>query len=120
LPNIIGVRHDLTSIEGTGATDAVFTALADAHRRLLLDRLRTGEATLAQLCVGLPMSRQAVSKHLALLQSAGLVSVRSAGRHRIHALNPVPLSNVSGWLADYERLWEDALGRLAWHITENP
>ncbi len=68
----------------------------------------------------MPMSRQAVSKHLAVLESAGLVSVRSAGRHRIHVLNSVPLGTVSGWLADYERPWDEALGRMARHITENP
>jgi len=85
--------------------DAAFRALADGSRRALLDRLyeRNGQ-TLAQLCDGLDMSRQAVTKHLAILEAANLVAVQWQGREKLHYLNPVPIHEIAErWIRKYER-----------------
>jgi len=81
-----------------------FRALADECRRALLDRLfaENGQ-TLVQLCTGMAMSRQAVSKHLAILESANLVTVQRRGREKMHYLNPVPLAQmVRRWIGKFE------------------
>ncbi len=85
--------------------DKVFKALADPGRRLLLDRLhaRNGQ-TLGQLCEHLEMSRQAVTKHLRVLESANLVAIVWRGREKLHYLNPVPIHEISErWIGKYER-----------------
>src|ERR1700743_2959164 len=85
--------------------DAVFRALADASRRQLLDRLhaRNGQ-TLGQLCVGLDMSRQAVMKHLSILEAANLVATQRQGREKLHFLNPVPINAIAErWIGKFER-----------------
>jgi DNA-binding transcriptional ArsR family regulator len=85
--------------------DEVFKALADPSRRELLDRLfaRNGQ-TLGELCAGLCMSRQAVSKHLAILEAANLVAVVRQGREKLHYLNPVPIHDIADrWIGKYER-----------------
>lgn len=94
--------------------DAVFKALADPSRRQLLDRLyaRNGQ-TLGELCQGLQMSRQAVSKHLAVLEAANLVASLRRGRTKLHYLNPVPIHEISQrWIGKYEQGPLQALHRL--------
>jgi DNA-binding transcriptional ArsR family regulator len=89
--------------------DDVFKALADASRRSLLDRLhaRNGQ-TLNELCHGLDMTRQAVTKHLAILEAANLVTAIKHGREKLHYLNPVPIHEIGErWIRKFER------GRLA-------
>lgn len=89
--------------------DTVFRALADKSRRKLLDRLhaRNGQ-TLSDLCEGLDMTRQAVTKHLLILEAANLIATRKEGREKLHFLNPVPIQNIADrWIEKYER------GRLA-------
>jgi len=84
--------------------DQVFKALGDAHRRLLLDRLhqRNGQ-TLGELCQGLAMTRQAVTKHLALLEAALLVTSVRRGREKLHYLNPMPIHEIyERWIGKYE------------------
>jgi len=90
--------------------DAVFKALADASRRELLDRLRDDNGqTLSQLCErlaksGPPMTRQAVSKHLAILEEANLVATVWRGREKLHYLNPVPIHEIGErWIGKFER-----------------
>ena len=85
--------------------DRVFKALADASRRRLLDRLRADNGqTLGQLCAHLAMTRQAVAKHLAVLEAANLVVVRRRGREKFHYLNPVPIHEVADrWIGPFER-----------------
>jgi DNA-binding transcriptional ArsR family regulator len=101
--------------------DRVFQALADSHRRVLLDRLRRrGDQTLTELCAEMPMSRQAVSKHLTVLGQADLVRVQRRGRTRVHTLNPQPLRDVNRWLADYAQLWDSRLDQLRTYLEENP
>jgi len=95
--------------------DLVFKALADDSRRLLLDRLRTDNGqTLSQLCAGLPdMTRQAVSKHLAVLEEANLIAVIKRGREKLHYLNPVPIHEIAErWIGKFERSRLDALSDL--------
>ena len=84
--------------------EEVFRALADPSRRALLDRLfAAGGQTLNALATGMPMSRQAVAKHLAILEAANLVSVHWQGREKLHYLNPVPIGEiVRRWVGKFE------------------
>jgi DNA-binding transcriptional ArsR family regulator len=84
--------------------EKVFRALADPSRRMLLDRLfAKGGQTLGALAAGMPMSRQAVTKHLAILEDANLVSVHWQGREKLHYLNPVPIGEiVRRWVGKFE------------------
>ena len=94
--------------------DSVFRALADASRRQLLDRLhaRNGQ-TLADLCQGLEMSRQAVAKHLSILEEANLVSVRRQGREKLHFINSVPIDDIAErWISKFEAPRLSALSDL--------
>ncbi len=91
----------------------MFKAVADHHRRRLLDSLaRHDGQTLTQLCASMPMSRIGVMKHLDVLEQAGLITTRKAGRARLHFLNPVPLHDIDSWLAGYRRLWDERMDRL--------
>jgi DNA-binding transcriptional ArsR family regulator len=94
--------------------DAVFKALADASRRKLLDVLhREDGQTLSNLCAHLDMTRQAVTKHLGLLEAANLVVTVWRGREKLHYLNPVPLHEISErWIGKYERHRLQALSDL--------
>lgn len=94
--------------------DAVFKALADESRRTLLDELyRDNGQTLTQLSGHLDMTRQAVAKHLALLEAADLVAVVRRGREKLHYLNPMPLHEIyERWIGKYERHRLQALGEL--------
>src|ERR1043165_2761835 len=94
--------------------DEVFKALADASRRTLLDRLhvRNGQ-TLSELCDGLDMTRQAVTKHLGILEDANLVATIRHGREKLHYLNPVPIHQIGErWIRKFERGKLDALSEL--------
>lgn len=94
--------------------DAVFAALADPTRRRLLDRLReTSGQTLSELCEGLEMSRQAVTKHLAILEAANLVATRRQGREKLHFLNAVPIQEIAErWIAKFQERQLAALSAL--------
>ena len=85
--------------------DKVFKALADRSRRQLLDRLRANNGqTLGELCGGLDMTRQAVTKHLAVLEEANLVVIIWRGREKLHYLNPVPIHEIAErWIDKFER-----------------
>ena len=101
--------------------DNVFKALADASRRKLLDRLRRkGGLTLGELCEGYDMSRQAVTKHLALLEQANLVVTRKQGREKLHYLNPMPISEIyARWIGRFEQGRVAALQNLKQALEEN-
>ena len=94
--------------------DLVFSALADSCRRALLDRLRLDNGqTLVALCAGLPLTRQAVTKHWRVLEDAGLVMSRRRGREKLHFLNPVPIHAVAlRWLQPFDALPLDLLAAL--------
>ena len=84
--------------------DAVFKALSDRSRRLLLDTLRERNGqTLTELCAGLVMARQSVSKHLAVLEAATLVTTVRRGREKLHYLNPAPINEIAErWISQYD------------------
>ena len=94
--------------------DTVFKALADPSRRALLDRLYAENGlTLGELCEGLAMSRQAVMKHLGILESANLVATQRSGREKLHFLNPVPINAITErWIGKFERPHLAALSQL--------
>jgi DNA-binding transcriptional ArsR family regulator len=94
--------------------DRVFKALADASRRRLLDLLHADQGqTLGALAARLDMTRQAVSQHLAVLETANLVATVKRGREKLHYLNPVPIHEVHArWIAKFERPRLDALAAL--------
>src|SRR5882672_5376767 len=94
--------------------DDVFRALADTSRRELLDRLHAHNGqTLNELCARLAMTRQAVSKHLAILESANLVVTVRRGREKLHYLNPVPIHEIAErWIGKFERHRLQALSDL--------
>jgi DNA-binding transcriptional ArsR family regulator len=94
--------------------DDVFRALADASRRELLDRLHAQNGqTLNELGARLAMTRQAVSKHLAILENANLVATVKRGREKLHYLNPVPIHEIAErWIGKYERNRLSALAQL--------
>jgi len=101
--------------------EAVFAALADATRRHLLDSLhaRNGQ-TLVELGTALDMTRQAVSKHLVVLERAGLVVSFRRGREKRHYLNPAPLAEIAArWIGKYERSLVTALADLKQQLEEN-
>ena len=94
--------------------DAVFKALADPTRRRLLDRLRARNGqSLSELCARAEMTRQAVTKHLAILEAANLVVTQKSGREKLHYLNPVPINEIAErWIGKYEQPRLRALGEL--------
>jgi DNA-binding transcriptional ArsR family regulator len=101
--------------------DKVFKALADPSRRKLLDQLHGSSGqTLTELCEHLDMTRQAVTKHLALLEAANLVATVWRGREKLHYLNPVPISEIyERWIGKYERHRLRALSELKRGLEEN-
>ena len=100
--------------------DLVFKALADPTRRELLDRLRAESGqTLGELCARLVMTRQAVTKHLVLLEEANLVATVRRGREKLHYLNPVPIHEIAQrWIGKFERGRLDALSALKRKLEE--
>ncbi len=94
--------------------DAVFKALSDRSRRRLLDSLRERDGqTLTELCAGLAMARQSVSKHLAVLEGATLVTTVRRGREKLHYLNPVPINEIADrWISQYDQPRLNALADL--------
>ncbi len=99
----------------------MFKALADSSRRRLLDRLRIKKGlTLSELCERHDMSRQAVTKHLALLEAANLVVTIKRGREKLHYLNPVPISEICArWIDRFEAGRLQALDNLKQALEEN-
>jgi DNA-binding transcriptional ArsR family regulator len=99
----------------------VFAALGDATRLLLLDRLRGGQArSITALSEGTSLSRQAVTKHLAVLEGAGLVRDVRHGRERRFSLDPAPLALVADWSTRFRQDWEDRFDRLDAFLHADP
>ena len=101
--------------------DEVFKALGDPSRRRLLDELhKYNGQTLSELCEHLDMTRQAVTKHLALLETANLVATLWRGREKLHYLNPVPLQEIyDRWIRKYQRYQLRALSDLKKNLEKN-
>ena len=97
-----------------------YSALAEPHRRQILDLLRSGERSVNDLVARLRLSQPGVSKHLKVLREAGLVEVRPQGKQRWYGLRAQPLSEVDEWLEPYRADWSDRLDVLERHLEENP
>ena len=102
--------------------DAVFKALSDRSRRLLLDSLRERNGqTLTELCAGLTMARQSVSKHLSVLERALLVTTARRGREKLHYLNPAPINEIAErWIGQYDQQRVRALADLKRALEDRP
>jgi DNA-binding transcriptional ArsR family regulator len=100
--------------------DSVFSALSDGSRRRLLESLAARDsASLTELAAQLPVTRQAVSKHLAALSNAGLVEAHRAGRETRYTLTPEPLVDALAWMEGVGAQWDERLARLREHLASS-
>jgi DNA-binding transcriptional ArsR family regulator len=100
--------------------DSVFSALSDGSRRRLLESLAARDsASLTELAAQLPVTRQAVSKHLAALSEAGLVEAHRAGRETRYTLTPEPLADALSWMERVGTQWDERLARLREHLASS-
>jgi DNA-binding transcriptional ArsR family regulator len=102
----------------SATTSDVFNAIAEAHRREILDVLITGEMAVGAIVADLSMSQPQVSKHLRVLSEVGLVRCRADGRRRLYRLEPSRLGPFHEWLAKYEQAWNERLDRMGEHLKE--
>jgi DNA-binding transcriptional ArsR family regulator len=102
----------------TAPLDNTFAALADPTRRAILSRLATGEASVTELAEPFKMSMPAISKHLKVLERAGLIARGREAQRRPCRLNPQPLRHVSDWVEQYRELWGRRLDRLEEYLQE--
>ena len=99
--------------------DAIFRALADPTRRRILNLLRGGRRTVGEIAGNFRTSRPAISRHLRVLRSAGLIVTRRKGAARMCDLNARPLREVDAWLHDYEAFWDQTMRGLKKFVEEN-
>lgn len=95
---------------------AALQALSDPHRRAIVSMLAEGERPAGDFVAALPIAQPTVSKHLAVLREAGLVTVRKDAQRRLYRLDPAPLKELDQWLAGYRRFWTDRLDALEAHL----
>jgi DNA-binding transcriptional ArsR family regulator len=98
--------------------NATWTAVADPHRRAVLDVLRERPCAVGELQEALGFTQPATSKHLRVLRDAGLVSVRIDAQRRIYALNTAPIVELDVWLSPYRALWNESLDALGDHLDK--
>ena len=125
-PAVLTDRNRSVTIIGTQMvtvrrrqSDVVFRAIADPTRREILALLRGGSRSVGDIAANFRTSRPAISKHLRLLRSAGLVVTEKSGTARICGLNARPLRDVNDWLHDYEAFWKGTLRNLKKYVEEN-
>jgi DNA-binding transcriptional ArsR family regulator len=111
------LEYDRPVARSSTASD-VFTAVAKAHRRAILDTLIAGEKAVGTIVNDLSMSQPQVSKHLRVLSEVGLVAYRADGRRRLYRLEPTRLRPMHDWLAKYEQAWNDRLDRMDDYLQE--
>jgi DNA-binding transcriptional ArsR family regulator len=99
-------------------TSDVFNAIAEAHRRDILDALIAGERAVGEIVDHVSMSQPQVSKHLRVLSEVGLVRCRAEGRRRLYRLEPAHLRPLREWLAKYEQAWNDRMDRMDGYLKE--
>lgn len=97
----------------------IYGAIADPHRRQILDYLMVSDLTAGELADKFDISRPAVAKHLRVLEDNDLIRITRRGRERVHRLNPEPLLTVRDWLSRYERFWDLNISRLK-ALVETP
>ena len=105
-------------LKQSGELDLVFQALADPSRRVIVERLARGPASVSELAQPLPMSLPAVVQHLGVLESSGLIRSEKIGRVRTCHLELKTLGSAFGWIADRQRVWENRFDRLAQYLSE--
>ena len=105
-------------LQPTGQLDLVFAALADPTRRAILARLAAGEATVNELVAPSDLTQPTISKHLKVLERAGLVSRGREAQFRPVRLNPAPLARADRWLGDYRRFFTESLDRLDTYVKQ--
>jgi DNA-binding transcriptional ArsR family regulator len=106
------------AVARSSTTSDVFNAIAEAHRRDVLDALIAGEKAVGEIVSDLPMSQPQVSKHLRVLSEVGLVTFRAEGRRRLYRLEPARLRPLHQWLARYEQAWNDRMDRVDDYLKE--
>src|SRR5262252_8809821 len=106
------------TVARSSTTSDVFNAIAEAHRREILDALMAGEKAVGAIVDDLSMSQPQVSKHLRVLSEVGLVSCRAEGRRRLYRLEPARLQPLHEWLAKYGQAWNDRLDRVDDYLKE--
>ena len=97
---------------------AAFQVLAEPRRLAILELLRDGERPVGELVAQLGVSQPAVSKHLRVLRTAGLVDARQEAQRRLYRIRPEPLAKLDAWLASYRQLWSSHLDRLETHLEQ--
>lgn len=102
----------MTTATPTDELTKTFAALADPTRRAILDRLSQGEATVGEIAEPFPVTVQAISKHLQVLERAGLITRGRTAQLRPSRLHAAPLGEAAGWLEDYRSFWEAGLDRM--------
>jgi len=114
------VSGGLTVLDEGPDLDRVFQALADPGRRLMVERLSRGPATVSELAEPLAMSLAAVLQHVQVLEASGLVRSRKTGRSRTCSIETATLRSAEQWIADRRSLWERRLDRLGKYLEEQP
>jgi len=112
------MRTSSPSANGS-SLNTVYSAIADHTRRELMELLVTRELSITALTKHFPISRVAISKHLNVLQQAGLVHERKVGREHRYRLNPEPLRDAHDWLAHYEQFWTERLTNLKAYVENS-
>ena len=105
-------RNMISDVARASTTSDVFNAIAEAHRRQILDSLMTGEKAVGAIVTDLSISQPRVSKHLRVLSEVGLVRCRADGRHRLYRAEPARLLPLHNWLTKYEQAWNERLDRI--------
>jgi DNA-binding transcriptional ArsR family regulator len=106
------LRHTISAATSTDNLSAIFAALADPTRRAILSRLAAGEASVTELAAPFDMSLPAISKHLKVMERAGLIARGRDAQWRPCRINGGPLKEAAGWLDEYRRFWDETLDRL--------
>ena len=112
------ISEYIGALARSSTTSDVFNAIAEAHRREILDALMTGEKAVGAIVNDLSMSQPQVSKQLRVLSEVGLVRSRAEGRRRLYRLEPAHLRPMHEWLAKFERAWNDRLDRIDDYLRE--
>jgi DNA-binding transcriptional ArsR family regulator len=114
----MSISEYVETVARSSTTSDVFNAIAEAHRREILDALVAGEKAVGAIVNDLPLSQPQVSKHLRVLSEVGLVKCRAEGRRRLYSLEPARLRPMHDWLAKYEHAWNERLDRMDDYLKE--
>jgi DNA-binding transcriptional ArsR family regulator len=114
----MSISEYIGGVARASTTSDVFNAVADAHRRDILDVLMTGEKPVGTIVDELSLSQPQVSKHLRVLSEVGLVKCRAEGRHRLYRLEPERLRPLHGWVAKHAQMMNDRLDRIDEYLNE--